>query len=123
MVLLHHAEAFTPDTHFHRRTHEFLVYLTGMNFCGSGGCNLYIVTDTGRLISKLTVTDFPIYVAANTADAQPGSWNDVIVWSNGSFRKLSYHNGKYPSNPSVAPAIEKSAVIGGQYQLVLGGAQ
>src|SRR5688572_5752951 len=42
---------------------EALVYLTGSDFCGSGGCTLKILTPAGRswrVVSSMTVTQPPV---------------------------------------------------------------
>jgi heat shock protein HslJ len=56
---------------------EILVYLMGSVFCGSGGCNLLLFTDTGdgyALVDRFPITRLPVIVSAETA----GGWNVIV---------------------------------------------
>jgi hypothetical protein len=56
---------------------EILVYLMGSIFCGSGGCNLLLFTDTGEgydLVDRFPITRLPVIVSAETA----GGWNVIV---------------------------------------------
>jgi hypothetical protein len=77
---------------------EYFVGFSSPYFCGTGGCSGYILNNDGSLITKFSVTDFPIYVAAGNT----GGWRDLIFNSNGEYHDMKSKNGKYPSNPSVA---------------------
>jgi len=69
--------------------------------CGSGGCNLIILNDQYKKITKMTVTQTPIIVRQKKVN----NWPVLVVYSGHNFRELKYKNGNYPTNPSVAPAI------------------
>ena len=78
---------------------EYFVTIPSPYFCDSAGCTSWIFTNDGKLLSKFTVMDFPIYV---TAKASEGYYN-LIMSSNDKWHHLKMHGGTYPSNPSVAP--------------------
>ncbi|MCP3697795.1 MAG: hypothetical protein GY920_04450 [Aliivibrio sp.] len=87
---------------------DALVFLKGMQWCGSGGCTLMIFENLGdsyQLVSKSSVTSTPISVAKTKTNG----WKDLIVWSRGSGQVLMKFNGdKYPHNPSLEPLASKS---------------
>lgn len=78
---------------------EYFVTITGSYFCGTGGCNFYIISHDGTVISDFSVSDFPVYVAASITD----SWQDLIIQTGGKYHLIKMKQGKYPSNPSVEP--------------------
>lgn len=78
---------------------EYFVTIPSPYFCGSGGCTSWIFTNDGKLLSKFTVMDFPIYIAARASE---GYYN-LIMTSNNKWHYMQMTGGQYPSNPSVAP--------------------
>lgn len=76
---------------------EILVGLNGSNFCGSGGCTVYLLTHQGDVITRFTVVDYPVYVAAESTYG----WKNLILTSGRKDRLLQFDGEKYPSNPSV----------------------
>lgn len=76
---------------------EYFVGFSNSYFCGSGGCSGYILNNDGTLISKFSVTDFPILVTTSTSE----NFYDLIFETGGEFHVVKMKNGKYPSNPSV----------------------
>jgi len=70
-----------------------------MYFCGSGGCTFYLLGHEGEVITRFTVSDPPVAVLPSKTNG----WHDLAVYSDGSFRKLTFNGTKYPSNPSMAP--------------------
>jgi len=81
---------------------ELFVGLTGPYFCGSGGCTFLLLDQRGKLITKFTVSDYPVFV--DTIVTQ--GWQDLLVQSRGKFHRLKFSGNKYPGNPSVAPVID-----------------
>ena len=88
---------------------EALVYLSGPEWCGSGGCSLLILRSDGpswKVITQTTVTQLPIRVLS----AKANGWHDVTVWVRGGGiqpgyeARLRFNGRKYPGNPSVLPA-------------------
>ena len=90
---------------------DAVVFLKGMQWCGSGGCTLMIFKNLGdsyKLISKSSVTSTPISVAKT----ETNGWKDLIVWSRGSGLVLMKFNGEqYPRNPSLEPAASELQML------------
>jgi hypothetical protein len=88
---------------------EVIVYLTGPQWCGSGGCTALILAPEGssyRVVTKVTVAQRPIRVLSTTSNG----WHSLGVWVHGGgvqggHEAILIFNGKtYPSNPTVPPA-------------------
>ncbi|EKY4211178.1 MULTISPECIES: hypothetical protein [Vibrio] len=84
---------------------EYIVLLQDRYFCGSGGCAAYMFDNEGNVINQMSVTRTPIVLA----DSYSNGWQDFIVWSNGSYRLMSYNGESYPSNPSLEPKVDRDA--------------
>jgi hypothetical protein len=94
-------------------TPEALAYLVGNEWCGSGGCNLFILrkqADSWRVVTSVTITHPPVRVLNQTANG----WHTLSVWvAGGGIREpyeaeLRFNGKKYPGNPSVPPARRAS---------------
>jgi hypothetical protein len=101
------------------RKDEAIVYLTGSGWCGSGGCNMLVLTqegDTWRLVTSITITWPPIRVLASTSHG----WYDISVWVRGGGirpgyeAELSFDGKTYATNPSVPPARPLAAKVDGK---------
>jgi hypothetical protein len=92
-------------------TREFLLYIMDSMVCGSGGCNLLVIDETGKTLSNTTVVKLPVYMPTSTVGDmdQKGTWKSLYVWSQG-FRKLTPEGGKYPPNASMAPEVPEDAL-------------
>jgi hypothetical protein len=97
---------------------EFLVYLRGADYCGSGGCtSLVFATRNGqfRLISRLTLVRTPIIVSSHRTNG----WNDLIVFvagggiQQGFYSVLPFNGREYPENPTIKPAIPPRQTVTG----------
>lgn len=119
--------SFLRDRHIARYDHaltdldgdgrpEVLVYAMASRrdgaryFCGSGGCALYVLslTPTGyRTISRISVTRPPIRILSSRSHG----WRDlgVMVAGGGVIpgyqARLRFDGKRYPTNPSVPPAL------------------
>jgi hypothetical protein len=82
-------------------TKEIFVGLTGPYFCGSGGCTQYILKDNGDVLTKFTVSDYPVVVAPDKTNG----WSDLYIQSGGDYRVVKFDGKTYPSNPSVLPKL------------------
>jgi hypothetical protein len=91
------------------RIPEAIVYLSGSEWCGSGGCNTLILTPNGSswtIVTNISITRPPIYVLSGVSKG----WHSIGVWVQGGGIQPGYEaelrfNGKtYPKNPSVSPA-------------------
>lgn len=95
---------------------EVLAYVVGPNVCGSGGCNLYVLTPDGddwRTVTRTTVTQTPIGVL----ETSTGGWRDLVVSVGGGgmdagWIKLAWDGDGYPENPTAVPAggFEETAI-------------
>jgi hypothetical protein len=92
------------------RATEALVYLSGRDRCGSGGCNLYILQrqlGAWRLVNSVTITNPPIRILSTRSRG----WRDIAVLVRGGgvgppYEAVLRFNGvRYPGNPTVAPAF------------------
>ncbi|MBB5711935.1 FG-GAP repeat protein [Sphingomonas xinjiangensis] len=88
---------------------EIIVRAEASNFCGSGGCTLYVLSPRAggyRIVTRMTITQPPIRVLATSTRG----WRDlgVRVGGGGITRwyeaRLRFDGRSYPRNPSVAPA-------------------
>ncbi|MNR84813.1 hypothetical protein D3C71_1089720 [compost metagenome] len=82
---------------------DAVVLLSGMEWCGSGGCTLLIfqglANGSFQQHSKMTVSSTPIYALST----QTKGWRDLSVYTRGLGQVVLKYNGKsYPSNPSLA---------------------
>ncbi len=88
---------------------EAVVYVTGADYCGSGGCTLLILVPEGasyRIITRTTVTQLPVRVLATKSNG----WHDLAVYvygggiQRGYEARLPFDGTTYPSNPTMPPA-------------------
>lgn len=85
---------------------EALAYVSGPEWCGSGGCHLYVLEARGAsyvLRGSLTVTRPPIRVLPTSTKG----WSDLGVFVAGGGVKghearLRFDGRRYPSNPTLA---------------------
>jgi hypothetical protein len=97
-------------------TPEAIVYLIGKSWCGSGGCNLFILQKTGaswKVVTRMTVTNPPIRML----NTRSNGWRSLAVWvhSGGGYEAELRFNGKtYPRNPSVPPARRAAENLAGE---------
>lgn len=80
---------------------EVFVLFMSPYFCGSAGCNLLLLDDDLRVITRFTVTRPPISIEPTYTN----DWRDISIYSEGSWRALTFNGQSYPSNPSVAPIL------------------
>lgn len=94
-------------------TKETIVYLTGRDWCGSGGCVMLILVPEGksfRIVTETTVTRLPIRVL----ESKSNGWHDIsVVVAGGGIQPgyeaiLSYDGETYPTNPTVPPARQSN---------------
>lgn len=89
------------------RRPEVVVFLAGP-YCGSGGCQMYVFTPSGRSwrqVAGTTVTRAPIRVL----NSRTRGWRDLSVTIGGGGLPrgealLAFNGRRYPGNPTVAPA-------------------
>jgi hypothetical protein len=79
----------------------FVNFLTSY-FCGSGGCTLLLLDHKLAKINKFTATR-TLFVEQTLQN----NWRVILTESEGSWRKLVYINGSYPSNPSMVKTTDE----------------
>lgn len=89
---------------------EVIVFAMDREYCGSGGCTMFVLTPTRngyRVVTRTTVTRPPVRVLSTSSHG----WRDLAVRvSGGGVRRpydvqLKFDGRSYPSNPSVAPRL------------------
>ncbi len=89
---------------------DAIVYMKDRNWCGSGGCTLFVFQNTGidyKMVSKVTVSNTPIKVSEQTHQG----WNNIIVYAKGTGNvTLQYNGTSYPNNPSLLPVADADEV-------------
>jgi hypothetical protein len=94
------------------RRNEAIVYVRGRETCGSGGCNLYVLTPTAkgyRRVARTTITQLPV---CRFAERHAG-WFDLGIGVGGGGLKSGmvrarFDGRRYPSNPSMQPRLSRS---------------
>ena len=81
---------------------EILVGLIGTYFCGSGGCTQFVLDQKGNVITKFTVSDYPVIIDSDKSHG----WRNLIIYSEGKNHLMKFDGEKYPSNPSMQQAIK-----------------
>ncbi len=98
---------------------EFVVYLTGRSWCGSGGCTMLILRPEGqsyKVFAKIMIVRSPIRVLA----AKSHGWHDIAVRVQGGGivqayeARLSFNGKSYPSNPTTIPAQRLNEQVPGE---------
>lgn len=88
---------------------EVFIYVRDSQSCGSGGCNLYVLSPEERgyrLVLRATLVQLPVMLLPTST----GGWRDIGVTVAGGgitepyVARLRYEGGRYPSNPTVPPA-------------------
>lgn len=88
---------------------ECIVYITGLDWCGSGGCTTLILkpeNESFTVITRMTITRAPIRVLTTKSNG----WHNLTVLvagggiNPGYEAELHFDGQSYPTNPSVPPA-------------------
>jgi hypothetical protein len=89
---------------------EAFVYVTDRSYCGSGGCTLFVLSRhrrSYRIVLRSTLTQLPIRLLSTSTHG----WRDIAVTVAGGgvtrphLAHLRFNGRRYPSNPTVSPAI------------------
>jgi hypothetical protein len=86
---------------------EAIVYMVGRDWCGSGGCSVFILKqqdDAWKKVTEITLSYPPVYVLPGVSHG----WHDIAVWvrdmdmddGGGHETELSFDGKTYPRNPS-----------------------
>lgn len=89
---------------------EVFVYVTQADYCGSGGCTLFILSPRGRtyrIVMHASATRPPIRLLRTSGNG----WRDVgVLVAGGGIEhaytaRLRFNGRNYPGNPTVPPAV------------------
>jgi len=95
---------------------ELIAYLIGPRICGSGGCDLYVLTPDGdawRPVMAASVSRLPVRLLPTRSNG----WQDLSVAVAGgglepSQARMRFDGDAYPDNPTAPPAEEMEAAEG-----------
>ena len=80
---------------------EIILVIPTMQYCGSGGCRIWVLSNAGEQLSTTSVADYPIAISLRKTNG----WHDLITWSDRSNRALKYDGSAYDSNASMAEKV------------------
>ena len=98
---------------------EAIVYLSGENWCGSGGCNTLIldrINGVWKNVATITVTRLPIRILKSTSHGR----RNIGVWVKGGGvqtgfeAELRFDGKTYPRNPTVLPYWQSTRSLEGE---------
>lgn len=86
---------------------EAIVYLVSNEWCGSGGCNLFILRKNGsswKTVTSITITNPPVRMLNDTSNG----WHNLGVQGGGGSARahdvrLRFNGTTYRKDPSVPP--------------------
>ena len=92
---------------------EALVYLSGRTFCGTGGCDLLVLTPVDgryRPVADMSVSRLPV----RQLDSETQGWRDLGVTIGGGGGRsgeawMRFDGSSYPGNPSTQPMTTDGA--------------
>lgn len=82
---------------------EVLMTIPTQDYCGSGGCSMWVLNHQGKLISKTSTVDFPIGISKTKTNG----WFDLFSYSNRAEHVLKFDGKVYSSNASTATVISE----------------
>jgi hypothetical protein len=96
---------------------EALVYLSGSYTCGTGGCKMLVLEQSGQqyqLVSKMTLVNAPVIVSSEKS----AGWNDLVLEVAGGgadkhYARMQFDGNAYPVNPSTAPEVAPNSTVNG----------
>lgn len=84
------------------RKHEIFVGFNGPFHCGRGGCTALLIDHRGRVVTKFTVTEYPILVLPSLSKG----WHDLVIGTAAArpaMRLVKWTGKHYPGNPVTQP--------------------
>lgn len=119
------AQFFAASVSLDDKTPMMLVYVSGQRWCGSGGCTALLLREHAssfEFMQKFTLARRPIRVLCSKTNG----WRDIAMWVRGGGITghavvLHFDGSRYPSNPSMAPAVSATVFAECGQDLVLGG--
>jgi|GEM_PF-6936309 len=83
---------------------ETIFSVLNADYCGSGGCTLFLLDHAGKFMGKVAVMDFPVGISKN----KTGAWRDLFVKSKQQDVVLQFGEGEYTTNASLAKKVTPS---------------
>jgi hypothetical protein len=83
---------------------EIFIGFRGKYYCGTGGCTALVLSHGADVITRFTVTQYPIVVRP----ALTKGWRDLLIGTASakpSMHLVKWNGKKYPGNPSTQPAF------------------
>jgi hypothetical protein len=80
---------------------EIFVGFRGPYFCGSGGCTQYLLDHQGNIITRFSVSGYPVVID----NKKTNGYKDLFIHSGRKDRIVKFDGKKYPSNPSLLPSL------------------
>ena len=90
---------------------EIFVNFSSPYFCGTGGCTVLLLSPELKKITNFTVMETPIFAERKLVNG----WKMLMTKNKGEWKELTYKNGTYPFNPSVAPKSPYDAPSGNAF--------
>jgi len=87
---------------------EIFVGFNGKYYCGSGGCTALLLSHQGKLITRFTVTEYPVIVRPTITNG----WRDLLIRSSAAksaIHIVKWDGNKYPGNPSLQPKFSETS--------------
>ncbi len=84
---------------------DLLVFVSGADFCGTGGCSLFVYQGNSNGNFNL-ISTIDLVQAVYLGDTYTNEWRDLIIGVGGGgyvgtgFSKLQYDGKTYPPNPT-----------------------
>jgi hypothetical protein len=102
---------------------EYLVGLTGSEFCGRAGCNMLVLNSAFKVITAMTIVQYPVYAGAPGGKEVSKGYSNLYLRTGGiGLVKMAWNGHSYPTNPSLAPVVPDS-VVTGKYEFLKEGGQ
>ncbi|SEJ21180.1 hypothetical protein SAMN05192553_102946 [Cyclobacterium xiamenense] len=90
---------------------EYLIGLIGPDFCGTGGCTMLVLSDKLKVMAKMTLVKYPVYVGQDSPEEKTNGFQNIYVRTGEvGFVKVAWNGKTYPTNPSMQPKLAESDI-------------
>lgn len=92
---------------------ELLVGLIGIDFCGTGGCNMLVLSGDSKVLTNMSIVKYPVYVGSLNSKESAKGYKTLYVRTGGvGMVRLAWNGKSYPANPSLAPKVATGVIKG-----------
>lgn len=110
-----HGEYVVARTPLRKDENEILVYNSGPDHCGSGGCTLFVLEPSGKSfqrIANVPTSWLPIRVLESTSKG----WHDLAVWKAGGgegahWGRLRFDGHRYHASAKTVREDEAGQIV------------